>query len=337
MTSWPPNLIYDYLSPTPSYMLNLTLADFIPSSCYPRNYRGVVQHLPLARQDVAHDAGRQFLPPGHHLVYFAAQVSAQQLLADGTDALHSPGPPWECRLWAGGSLHWNTFSEYQPELDGTRAACIERIVDVQTKGPEGQEKVFVTIERRVGVVESGYAANERHVDDAETLQRFASAPDDVVGDASLVEMRNLVFMRPNPAHRAAQRQKILKPTKRADYSFSLVPTPSLLFRFSALTFNAHLIHLDREYCRAHEGHDHLLVHGPLTLVLMLSALQSRLDDGEMIASFEYRNLAPLYCGEELKVCVRRPVENPSRSDVWIEASHGGYAVKATATIERLSM
>lgn len=195
-------------------MLNLTLADFLPSSCYPRNYRGIVQHLPLARQNVAHYSDRQQLPPGHHLVYFAAQVSAQQLLADGTDVLHSPGPPFECRLWAGGSLHFNTFSEYQPELDGTRAACIERIVDVSVKGPEGNEKVFVTIERRVGVVESGYAANERDVDDAETLQRFGSKEDDMVGDASLVEMRHLVFMRQSTASAAAQlaaqRQKILK-------------------------------------------------------------------------------------------------------------------------------
>lgn len=117
-----------------------------------------------------------------------------------------------------------------------------------------------------------------------------------------------------------------------DFSISLTPPPSLLFRFSALTFNAHLIHLDQSYCREVEGHRNLLVHGPLSLVLMLSILQSQLKEGEMITSFTYRNLAPLYAQEKMRVCLRRDGEDGKKYEVWIEGMTGGYAVKGSATV-----
>jgi hydroxyacyl-ACP dehydratase HTD2-like protein with hotdog domain len=74
------------------------------------------------------------------------------------------------------------------------------------------------------------------------------------------------------------------------------------------------------------------VHGPLTLVLMLSVLRSQLKEGEMLLEFEYRNLVPLYVEEEMKICVRRDHEKPGRFDVWIEGLGGGYAVKGSAII-----
>ena len=39
-------------------------------------------------------------------------------------------------------------------------------------------------------------------------------------------------------------------------------SPVFLFRFSALTYNAHRIHYDRDYARDIEGYPGLLVHGP---------------------------------------------------------------------------
>ena len=111
---------------------------------------------------------------------------------------------------------------------------------------------------------------------------------------------------------------------------SLTPTPSHLFRFSALTFNAHRIHLDPQYTREIEGHRNLLVHGPLSLVLMLSVLRSQLKIGEMVLKFDYRNLAPLYVEEEMRICAKRDGE--TRFDVWIEGKEGGYAVKGSAVV-----
>ncbi|KAJ2980194.1 hypothetical protein NUW58_g7013 [Xylaria curta] len=88
----------------------------------------------------------------------------------------------------------------------------------------------------------------------------------------------------------------------------MTPTPTLLFQYSALSYNAHRIHFDRSYCREAEGHKDLLVHGPLSLTLMLSVLQSQLaregDVCEFIDSISYRHLAPLYVNQPMRICVK---------------------------------
>ncbi|KAL8735252.1 MAG: hypothetical protein Q9181_002906 [Wetmoreana brouardii] len=123
-----------------------------------------------------------------------------------------------------------------------------------------------------------------------------------------------------------------------EYSHTLTPTAALLFRFSALTFNAHAIHLDKQYCRDVEGHRNLLVHGPLTVVLMLQILQGyqaakAKEEGknrELITHVDYRNLAPLYAEEEMKVCVRQKADHVWAT--WIEGPDGGLAVRGTVTM-----
>lgn len=112
----------------------------------------------------------------------------------------------------------------------------------------------------------------------------------------------------------------------------MVPTKSLLFRFSALTFNAHAIHLDRQYVQNVEGYRELLVHGPLSLVLMLSVLKSQLRAGEIVERFDYQNLAPLYANEHLRICVAKNTKKNNKFDVWIEGQEGGYAVKGSAIV-----
>lgn len=152
-----------------------------------------------------------------------------------------------------------------------------------------------------------------------------------------------------------------------DYTHRLLPTATLLFHFSALTYNAHQIHLNPLYARECEGYKDLLVHGPLTLVLMISALRAALvklgltgsykEEGiatttagpgmkrgtPYVVSLTYRNLAPLYVDEQLTVCLRRRRGVASSSgtagdekeglvgwDVWIEGPLGGMAVKGEA-------
>jgi len=120
---------------------------------------------------------------------------------------------------------------------------------------------------------------------------------------------------------------------KPDFFFTFTPSRTLLFHFSALTFNAHAIHLDRQFCREIEGHRDLLVHGPLSLALLLAALESQLGSGEDVRQIDYRNLAPLYAGEPMRVCVRRNGDagDPDSSwDVWAEGPAGGLAVRGTA-------
>ena len=126
------------------------------------------------------------MAPGHHLVYFPPQVTLSQLLPDGTDILHSPGDPFNRRLWAGGKVRFPTLDG--PLLDGSRAVCLETIRDVTVKGPKGEEKIVVSIERRVGVVEE---QEEEH----EIREKIWTENEEENGQASIIETRNLIFMR----------------------------------------------------------------------------------------------------------------------------------------------
>lgn len=79
----------------------------------------------------------------------------------------------------------------------------------------------------------------------------------------------------------------------------------------------------------------MLVHGPLLLALMFSALTEALaSQGKRVQSLDYRNLAPVYVNEEMKVCVRQGKKEEGRWDVWITSPKGGgLCVKGSATVE----
>ncbi|KAL2171042.1 hypothetical protein VTG60DRAFT_3890 [Thermothelomyces hinnuleus] len=143
-----------------------------------------------------------------------------------------------------------------------------------------------------------------------------------------------------------KKKKIYKASAAPEFTFSLKPDATLLFHFSALTYNAHSIHLDPDYARNREGYKGLLVHGPLSLVLMLSALRACLAKlsprprtgahGQArpgyVKSLSYRNIAPLYVDEQITVCLRRTKSAADELgwDVWIEGPEGGLAVKGKA-------
>jgi 3-methylfumaryl-CoA hydratase len=78
--------------------------------------------------------------------------------------------------------------------------------------------------------------------------------------------------------------------------------PVVLFRFSALTYNSHRIHYDREFALT-EGHPDLVIHGPLQAVLMANyayAVQDqRAADGE--SRFDFRLVAPAYGAQRLAI------------------------------------
>lgn len=217
-------------------------------------------------------------------------------------------------------------------MDGQPLHCNERIKDVQVTGAEGEEKVFVKIQR--AVFAGKYPG---HLIPLDTGPR-------------ILEDRTLVFMRDTRKEGSLavsqSSSKALMPPHAPDFFHTMVPTRELLFRFSALTFNAHAIHLDKQFCREVEGHRNLLVHGPLTVVLMIEVLHTYLKTltgrGRFsiagllgtIKSVDYKNLAPLYAEEEMKICVRRSGKEDgqqriARWDVWIEGQDGGYAVRGT--------
>jgi 3-methylfumaryl-CoA hydratase len=75
--------------------------------------------------------------------------------------------------------------------------------------------------------------------------------------------------------------------------------PTVLFRFSALTYNAHRIHYDHGYA-ACEGYSDLVVHGPLHVILMAERL--RLLGRSLVGlGFSYRLTAPAIGPQRLTV------------------------------------
>ena len=81
------------------------------------------------------------------------------------------------------------------------------------------------------------------------------------------------------------------------------PSETLLFRYSALTFNSHRIHYDRPYAQEEERYRGLVVHGPLTATLLLDLARRHFGD-QALARFAFRGLSPAICGEPLHLVLR---------------------------------
>lgn len=109
---------------------------------------------------------------------------------------------------------------------------------------------------------------------------------------------------------------------------TVTPSPPLLFRFSAITFNAHRIHYDRPYATDVEGYPGLVVHGPLTAILLMELV--RLNAERPVASFEFRGRAPLFDLAPFRVSA---MADPSGA-VQMEAHgpDGTSAMTAAATL-----
>ncbi|CAN8096354.1 unnamed protein product [Discula destructiva] len=318
------NIEYELLNRPPRTYLEdrlVSKSDLLFSSIPGISRRQIPRRARLKSPD-----GHPVVPQGHHLVGFAPAPLTDDLLPDGTDSDHSPGPPFTRRLWAGGSVTFSEDWKLQMAFNINKWACQESITDVRLGGappigqiasdaaPNNGDKVFVDIERQYKTcLRNGWSA----------------AP-------AIVERRTLCFMRPKTAQDI--KRDLEQPTQRRimpprpdiapQHSQSFCLTSTALFRFSALTFNAHKIHLDRQHCREVEGYRDLLVHGPLLLVLMLSVLTNH---GLIVRDLTYKNLAPVFVDEKIKVCLRESREG--RWYVWIAGPDEDLRVKGTVIIE----
>ncbi|KAH8673933.1 hypothetical protein BX600DRAFT_456562 [Xylariales sp. PMI_506] len=311
LLSRPEQLTYDVLSPMPTHLMGIALSDYLPASAIPPS-----PILTAAAAATAAPSSHVNLPEPNYLLHWPLQLAPSALCPDGTDPYPSPGGDFERRMWAGGSLTYHA----PLALRSQRVVCRESIEDVRVKGRQGEEKIFVDILRRYG--EDGF----------------------VQGEEAITERRIIVFMRgrsPAEARQATSEgfaPRVVKAPSQPTFSHTLTPTTHLLFNYSALSYNAHQIHLNPQYCREVEGHRDLLVHGPLSFTLMLYVLRSQLADGERIVTVDYRNLAPLYVSEPLTVCVRRgETEDASgrrKWDIWVEGKGSGLCVKGTAIVIR---
>jgi 3-methylfumaryl-CoA hydratase len=84
-------------------------------------------------------------------------------------------------------------------------------------------------------------------------------------------------------------------TTTTDGAWEVPVDPVLLFRFSALTYNAHRIHYDRDYSRDVERYPGLVVHGPLQALAMAECARRSGARGRLEMS--YRLVSPLFDGQ----------------------------------------
>jgi 3-methylfumaryl-CoA hydratase len=112
----------------------------------------------------------------------------------------------------------------------------------------------------------------------------------------------------------------------AEWVESLVPEPAFLFRFSAVTYNAHRIHYDRPYATEVEGYPDLVVHGPLTAVLLASMAERR--SGRRARSLSFRASAPLFVDRTLWL-----TGGPTADGAAMAAVRSDHAVAMTMDLE----
>ena len=120
-----------------------------------------------------------------------------------------------------------------------------------------------------------------------------------------------------------------KATKPAQWTAPLRPDPALLFRFSALTYNGHRIHYDRDYAVREEFYPALVVHGPLLATALLDLLV-RVRPGAWVRSFAFRALRPAFDTDTLRLCA---AAEGDAVGLWTEDSLGNIGMTARATLE----
>ncbi|MEA5429422.1 FAS1-like dehydratase domain-containing protein [Arcicella lustrica] len=79
----------------------------------------------------------------------------------------------------------------------------------------------------------------------------------------------------------------------------IIPDETLLFQYSALGFNSHKIHLDRNYTQQVERLPDLVVNGGLATLLMTEFL--RKEKGVDLKAIKVKHIAPLYCNRPLRL------------------------------------
>lgn len=235
------------------------------------------------------------LPPLGHWFHFVPQALQRDLSPDGHPRLGDflPPAPLPRRMWAASDVRF-----FDPIGVGETIRRRSRIESVQHKSGRTGELVFVKIAHEV-FGPRGLAVRETQ----DVVYREAAPPG---GDAP-------------PPGETAPADPMWEEPFRAD--------PTLLFRFSALTFNSHRIHYDRPYTMETEGYPGLVVHGPLLATLLMD-LYLRKNPGAQPATFRFRARRPVIDVHPFAVC---GAARDGGADLWIR-DHDGF-VAMTAAVE----
>jgi len=212
------------------------------------------------------------VPKLWHWLFFLPHVKTSETGADGHPKTGGFIPALDGlnrRMWAGSRLWFHSDLKA-----GQRAERKSVVKNVTLKQGQTGKLGFVEVEHQV-------SQNGRLV---------------------LTEEHDIVYKQaPKSAITVASVNKGLKPPeKAAQWSNTIRPNPVLLFRYSALTFNGHRIHYDRDYCKDEFGFPGLVVHGPLIATLLIELVRKNLPSARII-EYSYRAKAPIFDFQAFKV------------------------------------
>lgn len=208
------------------------------------------------------------LPPLFHWTYFWDPKTPDETGADGHPKLGGFLPPVDAprRMWASGKLRFPGDLKV-----GDEARRVSVIKEIAEKSGRSGALTFVTVGHTISVG----------------------------GKVCVEEDQTLVYREPPSGEAAAPEKSPSQEKATSDFSQEFHPDTITLFRYSALTLNSHRIHYDYPYATGVEGYPGLVVHGPLQATLL--ALLAMSASGKRLSSFEFRAIAPAFCGENVSL------------------------------------
>lgn len=235
------------------------------------------------------------LPPSWHWLYFLDTPSTLGTGVDGHPLKGDflPPVPLPRRMWASGQLRID-----KPLIIGQSARRQSRVMSVELKEGQSGSLVFVTLE---------------HLIFQEQVCRVRELQHLVYRDAPTSAM-------PLPIGQ--------RPTEEAHWERVLQPDPVLLFRFSALTYNGHRIHYDRDYAVQEEFYPGLVVQGPLLATALLELALEQAGPG-CVEDFKFRAVRPTFAQGPIRLCGRREGE---QLQLWSLDQDGFVGMTALAVV-----
>lgn len=231
------------------------------------------------------------------LIHFCLCQPAVPMAALGEDGHPSRGgflPPLPLprRMWAGSEI------DFHGELRvGDTVRRASRIAEVTAKTGRSGTLCFVTVDHEI-----------------------------LAGGATVIRERQTIVYRDAPVGGQAAPAP-LESAPVGNVVETVDASSTLLFRYSALTFNAHRIHYDRPYATSAESYPGLVVHGPLQASLLIQ-LAARRRDGRTPTSFNFRGASPAFEGQPLNLHAGSVADD--RLALWTAQAGGPVAMHATA-------
>lgn len=254
-------------------------------------------HASLGRPGPAPQEGDP-LPPFWRWLYFLDAQPPENLGRDGHPARGvglTPKLPVPRRMWAGGRVRFHGDLRI-----GAEAALTSTVAAISEKTGRSGRLFFVTLRHETRVDGALIESEEQDLvyrEDPKPDAPAATAPEAPAG-------------------------AVWRRACRAD--------PTLLFRYSALTFNGHRIHYDLDYARDVEGYAGLVVHGPLIATLLVGLgveeMRAARPSGRLTA-FEFRARTPIVHTEAFEIC---GAPDGDHADLWA-ACEGRLAMTARAS------